>query len=98
MEILKEDNSILKEVLRYDYLSFNKRRGIPDFVGRNIEKKEEDEIKEKLREKYSFKEYYLESFNININKFKEFSTIIKEKDYYLFGYGGDILHISEEIN
>lgn len=98
MEILKEDNSILKEVLRYDYLSFNKRRGIPDFVGRNIEKKEEDEIKEKLREKYSFKEYYLESFNININKFKEFSTIIKEKDYYLFGYGGDIVHISEEIN
>lgn len=97
MEILKEDNFILKEVLRYDYLSFNKRRGIPDFIGKNINKEEEDEIKEKLREKYSFKEYYLESFNININIFKNNSIIIKEKDYFIFGYGGDVLHISDKI-
>lgn len=97
MEILKEDNFILKEVLRYDYLSFNKRRGIPDFIGKNINKEEEDEIKEKLREKYSFKEYYLESFNININKIKKNSIIINEKDYFIFGYGGDVLHISDKI-
>ncbi|MBE6053715.1 MAG: DUF4080 domain-containing protein [Clostridium sartagoforme] len=97
MEILKEDNTILKEVLRYDYLSFNKKRGIPDFIGKNIDKMEEEVIKDKLRGKYSFKEYYLECFNLNINKFKNTSTIKKEKDYYLFNYGGDIIHISEEI-
>lgn len=94
MEILKEDNFILKEILRYDYLNFNKKRGIPDFLGRGIDKKEEEEIKEKLREKYSFKNYYLEGFNINIKKFKESSIVIKEKDYFLFGYGGDVIHIN----
>lgn len=93
MEILKEDNFILKEILRYDYLNFNKKRGIPDFLGRGIDKKEEEEIKGKLREEYSFKNYYLEGFNINIKKFIESSIVIKEKDYYLFGYGGDIINI-----
>ncbi|MDY2631061.1 MAG: B12-binding domain-containing radical SAM protein [Clostridium sp.] len=93
MEILKEDNFILKEILRYDYLNFNKKRGIPDFLGRGIDKKEEEEIKGKLREEYSFKNCYLESFNINIKKFIESSIVIKEKDYYLFGYGGDVINI-----
>lgn len=93
MEILKEDNFILKEILRYDYLNFNKKRGIPDFLGSGIDKKEEEEIKGKLREEYSFKNYYLEGFNINIKKFIESSIVIKEKDYYLFGYGGDIINI-----
>ncbi|WP_066895339.1 B12-binding domain-containing radical SAM protein [Clostridium nigeriense] len=98
MEILKEDNFILKELIRFDYLNFNKKRGIPDFIKRNIDKKEEEKIKDKLRGKYSFKDYYLESFNININKFKNDSIISNEKDYYLFGYGGDIVHITDEIN
>lgn len=98
MEILKEDDDILKELLRYDYLSFNKKRGIPDFIKKSIDKELEEKIKEKLRVKYSFKDYYLESFDININKFKADSIIIKEKDYYLFGYGGDIIHITDEIN
>ena len=98
MEILKEDNSILNEILRYDYLSFNKKRGIPDFIGKGIDKIEEEELKEKLREKYSFKNYYLESFNININVFKESSIIVKEKDYFLFGYEGDIVHVDNEID
>lgn len=97
MEILKEDNSILKEILRFDYLKFNKKRGIPDFINRNISKEDEERIKEKLRGKYSFKEYYLESFNININRFTKDSLIVDEKDYYLFGYGGDIKHINMEL-
>lgn len=98
MEILKEDNHMLKEFLRFDYLSFNKKRGIPEFIKKSIDKELEEKIKEKLRVKYSFKDYYLESFDININKFKEDSIIIKEKDYYLFGYGGDIINITDEIN
>ena len=98
MEILKEDDFILKELLRFEYLSFNKRRGIPEFIGRNIDKEEEENIKAELREKYSFKDYYLESFNININKFIDENQIVYEKDYYLFGYKNDIIHINKEYN
>lgn len=97
MEILKGDKDILNELLRFDYLNFNKKRGIPDFIGRSIKREEEEEIKDMLRHKYSFKEYYLESFDIDIQSFLNDSIIIKKKDYYLFGYGGDIIHITEEI-
>ncbi|MDU5109384.1 MAG: B12-binding domain-containing radical SAM protein [Clostridium sp.] len=97
MEILKGDKDILNELLRFDYLNFNKKRGIPDFIGRSIKRDEEEEIKDMLRHKYSFKEYYLESFDIDIQTFLKDSIILKKKDYYLFGYGGDIIHITEEI-
>lgn len=97
MEILKGDKDILNELLRFDYLNFNKKRGIPDFIGKSIKREEEEEIKDILRHKYSFKEYYLESFNIDIKSFLNDSIIIKKKDYYLFGYGGDIIRITEEI-
>lgn len=97
MEILKGDKDILNELLRFDYLNFNKKRGIPDFIGKSIKREEEEEIKDILRYKYSFKEYYLESFNIDIKSFLNDSIIIKKKDYYLFGYGGDIIRITEEI-
>lgn len=97
MEILKGDKDILNELLRFDYLNFNKKRGIPDFIGRSIKREEEEEIKDMLRHKYSFKEYYLESFDIDIQTFLKDSIILKKKDYYLFGYGGDIIHITEEI-
>ncbi|MBS5949106.1 MAG: B12-binding domain-containing radical SAM protein [Clostridium sp.] len=97
MEILKGDKDILNELLRFDYLNFNKKRGIPDFIGRSIKREEEEEIKDMLRHKYSFKEYYLESFDIDIQTFLNESIILKKKAYYLFGYGGDIIHITEEI-
>ncbi|VYU26873.1 DUF4080 domain-containing protein [Clostridium tertium] len=97
MEILKEDTDVINELLRFDYLSFNKKRGIPDFIGRSIKKEDEEEIKNILRQKYSFREYYLESFEIDIQSFINESKIIKMKDYYLFGYGGDIIRITNEI-
>ncbi|MBS5885882.1 MAG: B12-binding domain-containing radical SAM protein [Clostridium sp.] len=96
MEILKGDNSILKEILKFDYLRFNKKRGMPEFIQRNLDKDEELKIKDQFKGIYSFKDYHLEIFDINISKFIKNSTVVKEKDYYLFGHGGDIVHITEE--
>ena len=45
-------------------LSFNKKRGIPDFIKKSIDKELEEKIKEKLRVKYSFKDYYFYSVKI----------------------------------
>ncbi|WP_195428805.1 B12-binding domain-containing radical SAM protein [Clostridium sp. D46t1_190503_E9] len=97
MEILKEDNFILKEILKFDYLRFNKKRGIPEFIQRNLDKEEEIKIKDQFKGIYSFKDYHLEVFDINISKFIKDSTVVKEKDYYLFGHGGDIVHITDKI-
>ena len=97
MEILKEDASELMDLIKFDYLSFNKRRGMPLFIERGLSKEEEQEIKEKIREKYLLKNYYVESFGINIEKFMHNDEILKGKSYYLFGYEGDIIDITKEI-
>ncbi|AYE35074.1 B12-binding domain-containing radical SAM protein [Clostridium septicum] len=97
MEILKEDASELMDIIKFDYLSFNKRRGMPSFIERGLSKEEEQEIKEKIREKYLLKNYYVESFGINIEKFMHNDKILKGKSYYLFGYEGDIIDITKEI-
>ncbi|MDQ0148507.1 B12-binding domain-containing radical SAM protein [Eubacterium multiforme] len=75
-EILNGDNKILREVIRYDYLLHNKRRGIPEYIKSDISKEEEREIKEALRETYSFREYTIEKFNIDIITFIEKNEIL----------------------
>ncbi|GAA0084338.1 B12-binding domain-containing radical SAM protein [Clostridium sp. CTA-7] len=97
MEILKEDNFILNQILKFDYLRFNKKRGIPEFIEKNLDKEEEKNIKEQLRDLYSFKDYHLEVFSINIHKFMQDSIIIMEKDYYLFGHGGDVINVTDKL-
>ncbi|WP_244833140.1 B12-binding domain-containing radical SAM protein [Clostridium sp. BJN0001] len=82
--VLEESNKYLKEILRFNYLIFNKKRGLPDFLRSDMGKEEDKSIKEELKEKYSFKEYYLEKFKINIEKYIEDSEIVEEDTYYLF--------------
>lgn len=96
-EILKEDNKILKEILRFDYLCFNKKRGIPEFLQNPIDKEEEEKIKAKIRGKYSLRDYYLEKFNINIDLLIRDLDVKLEEDFYLFGYEGEIINITKEI-
>ena len=97
MEILKEDNKVLKEIVRFDYLCFNKKRGIPEFLQSPIDKEEEEKIKEQIREKYSLRNYYVEKFYINIDFLIKDLGIKLESDFYLFGYEGDIINITKDI-
>ena len=96
-EILKQDNKVLKEIVRFDYLSFNKKRGIPEFLQSPIDKEEEEKIKVQIRDKYSLREYYIEKFCINIDLFINDLGVKLEEDFYLFGYEGDIINITKEF-
>ena len=98
MQILKGDNSILGNILKFDYLSFNKKRGMPSFLERPLTKEDEQEIKSHLRGKYSLKDYQLEAFSININKFILNGEIKIEKTYFLFGHEGKVVDITGKIN
>ena len=97
MEITKLDNEILRDIIKYDYLTFNKRRGMPEFLGKGLEKRIENEIKDLLREEYSFRDYYIESFNININDFVKNNCINKETAYFLCSYEGEMIDITKKI-
>ncbi|MGN0144814.1 MAG: B12-binding domain-containing radical SAM protein, partial [Clostridium sp.] len=92
-EILEENNKYLNEIVKFNYLLYNKKRGLPDFLRSSLSKKEEKEIKGFLREKYSFKEYHLEKFSIDLEEYVN-KDIIKEKEsYYLFDNSGSYINI-----
>ncbi|MGM9973838.1 MAG: B12-binding domain-containing radical SAM protein [Clostridiaceae bacterium] len=78
----KECFEVFMELLKYDYLYFNKKRGMPDFIDKKISKEEELII----REKYSLKakEAYIEKFNIDIDRFLNTGEIIKNTTYVVF--------------
>ena len=98
MEITKLDNKILRDIVKYDYLMFNKRRGMPEFLGKGVGKEKENEFKDRLREKYSFKDYYVEGFCIDINKYIKTGEIEERESYFLFGYDGHIIEIDNLVN
>lgn len=97
-KILKDDNTILRDIIKYDYLTFNKRRGMPEFLESRMTKEKERAIKDKLRDEYSFKENYIESFCIDIKEFINNKTIINKNTYYLFGYNGGNVEITDKIS
>lgn len=94
-EILQENNKFINEIVKFNYLLYNKKRGLPDFLRSSLSKEEDKEIKSKLREKYSFKEYHLEKFIIDLKKYVETDEIVIEEGYYLFDNYG--LYIKIEV-
>lgn len=93
MEILKGEEDYLVDIIRYDYLSFNKKRGIPEFLRSNIDKNIEEDIKNQYREEYSFRKFSVEHFSIDIDKFINENKIEKRDIYYLIGNEGEKIKI-----
>ncbi|MCY6370846.1 B12-binding domain-containing radical SAM protein [Clostridium ganghwense] len=102
-EKLKESNLILKEIVKYDYLMFNKKRGIPEFLRGETDKKENKEIKTKVMDShFNFEKnkFHVEKFNINVIHFIETNEVLKkniylaydEKDYKNIQNVTDIIH------
>ena len=88
-EILRDEDIYLKDILRYDYLTFNKKRGMPEFLRDSITKKEEEEIKEKYVKQYSFREYSIEKFAIDMEEYIRSGNIVAKDTYYLIGNSGN---------
>ena len=89
-QILKGEEDYLVDIIKYDYLLFNKKRGLPEFLwGAPVESAEE--IKEKYRGIYSFREFHIERYSIDIEKYIKEDCIIKQDTYYLYGNSGEII-------
>jgi radical SAM superfamily enzyme YgiQ (UPF0313 family) len=91
--VLKDNNEYLKEIVRFNYLIYNKKRGLPDFLRSNMSKEEEKNIKDSFREKYSFKEYHLEKFSINLEEYIFNDKIVDENSYYIFNDNAYYIHL-----
>lgn len=85
-EIGQKDDSFF-EILKYEYLKHNKKRGIPEFLKKKIDKEEYNNIKESvLKEGLNMDKdsMYIEKFSINILNYIKFKQIIEESCYGIF--------------
>lgn len=90
-EVKKSDNKFLNEIVKYDYLRFNKRRWLPNFLNREeLSKEEQKNVKEKLKDAAINKEFqynndiHIEKFNIDVNLFIDENKGQKGQYYYAF--------------
>ena len=85
MEALQEENNNLKELIKFDYLKFNRKKWLPEFLVRDINKNLERSLKEAVRKNVialPSEDYHLESFKLDIFKFI-IDAEIMEGNYYL---------------
>lgn len=93
MEILKSDNKYLRDIIKYDYLSFNKKRGIPEYLKNSIDKSIEEKIKDKYREEYSFREYSVDCFALDMEVYENNQRVVEKDTYYLIGNEGNKIKV-----
>lgn len=82
-EILKEDTEILAEIIKYDYLKFNKKKWIPPFLNRIVEKYIQKKIRTELK-KENIEDIHIERFEIDILKYEREGEISKQAKYVIF--------------
>lgn len=79
-----EDDGLFKEVLKFDYLCFNKKRWLPDFLVRTITKEDEQNIKDSFDRQMPFKKAHIEKFEIDIINYIKNGEINFEPKYFIF--------------
>lgn len=79
-----EDEGLFKEVLKFDYLCFNKKRWLPDFLVRTITKEDEQNIKDSFDRQMPFKKAHIEKFEIHIINYIKNGEINFEPKYLIF--------------
>lgn len=93
-ELNGKDDDLLKEILKYDYLCFNKKKWLPEFLVRDMEKDEERAIRDKVKENPPYKKCHIEKFRIDIKKYIETKEVIWDTTYLVF----DELSLSNKDN
>lgn len=87
-EKLYENNDGIMEIVKFDYLKFNKKKWIPPFLNRYIDKNIEKEIKNKLKHENIFNEkqqnFHVEKFNIDVLKYQREGKIEEGENYIIF--------------
>lgn len=79
-----EDEGLFKEVLKFDYLCFNKKRWLPDFLVRTITKEDEQNIKDSFDRQMPFKKAHIEKFELDIINYIKNGKINFEPKYLIF--------------
>jgi radical SAM superfamily enzyme YgiQ (UPF0313 family) len=81
LEFNNTEDEILKEIIKFDYLKFNKKKWLPPFLNRKINREKEREIIKKLGNN---KDIHVEVFDFDILKYFSEGIIEKDEKYLIF--------------
>jgi len=84
---LKGESFALKEIIKYDYLKYNKKKWLPDFLLRDVNKEIERAIKDKFIQINNIENgnnIHVEKFMINILAYVENNIIFEEPHFLTF--------------
>jgi len=87
VEVIGEKSENLIDIIKYDFLKFNKKKYLPNFINKNIYKITEKKIKSAVKNKLihiDYLNYNVERFNLDINRFLNEGKIINGNFYYIF--------------
>lgn len=99
-EILRRNSELLCDIIKFDYLIYNKKRGIPEFIYKESDKNVEKQIKENLIDNNlisSVNDIHIEKFNYDLNKYFVDKLIMKKDFYVGFSNNSDNVLIDLEI-
>ncbi len=99
-EIIKDDSKILKEIIKYDYLNYNKKKWIPEFLHRDIKGEEKKVFKEYLSANYpKNNNYHIEKYDIDVECYINHGEILEKSIYLLYNEKewNDIKNITERL-
>ncbi|GAA0746150.1 B12-binding domain-containing radical SAM protein [Clostridium oceanicum] len=85
-EVINEDSESLKEIIKFDYLEYNKKRWIPNFLNREMDKKVKKNLKNQvLKDNHDLSDnIHIEKFFVDIQQFLDTGKIIKKDMYVIF--------------
>ncbi|WP_160672966.1 B12-binding domain-containing radical SAM protein [Clostridium sp. C8-1-8] len=79
-----ENDKAVRDIIKYDYLRYNKKKWLPDFLNRDITKEEERIIKDNLKEDMNLKRAHIEKFDLDVKKYLENNQFCMETNYIIF--------------
>ncbi|MGE5628833.1 MAG: B12-binding domain-containing radical SAM protein [Solirubrobacterales bacterium] len=99
-DTISEDSLLLKEIIKFDYLIHNKKKWLPEFLLRDINKDVEKKIKGEIRKKgfVSLENCHIEKFYVNLYKYFKSGFFENGEFYLLFNEQGDIYTNDGEEN
>lgn len=86
-EKLKGENEALRNIIKYDYLMFNKKKWIPEFLENENDKRWTKELREKalsLNLDIDKSKLHIEKFNIDILRFIKTKEILDKTTYLVY--------------
>ncbi len=101
-EKLKGEDLALKEIVKYDYLKYNKKKWLPDFLVRDVNKEIERRIKDKFIQNNTIENpnnIHVEKFLINILEYVNNNVICEGPHYIIFdiNHEDDITDVTSSL-